>query len=175
MFLAQRFSPCSSSTCYFETRFRCWLNKLCCNKKEREKRGSQWTEWIKDFFSQVKHFSKNWTRLKFFFFFSFQPNSQLLQSKPPKCPQNSLSHLRGLVELCSNNQKSTKVEICATPPQNRRRFFIPKHLKSPFGIYKNRSNENVATSEPSYTFSGNYFFHQIRHQPLFINSWSFYP
>jgi hypothetical protein len=74
----------------------------------------------------------------------------MLQSKPPKVP---LSHLRGLVDL-SSNQITTKAEICATPPQNRRRFFIPKHLKSPFGIYKNRSSG--AGSEHNYTFSGNF-------------------
>lgn len=85
--------------------------------------------------------------------FSLQPNSQALQSKPPKCPQNSLSHLRGLVDV-SPNTITTKAEICATPPQNRRRFFIPKHLRSPFGIYKNRSNGSSAGSEQNYTFSG---------------------
>lgn len=50
---------------------------------------------------------------------------------------------------------TTKAEICATPPQNRKRFFIPKHLRSPFGIYKNRaSNGSSAGSEQNYTFSG---------------------
>lgn len=93
----------------------------------------------------------------FSFSFPFQPNSQMLQSKPPKCPQNSLSHLRGLVDLSTPNQVTTKAEICAMPPQNRRRFFIPKHLKSPFGIYKNRNgNGSGAGSEQNYTFSGNY-------------------
>ena len=76
----------------------------------------------------------------------------MLHQKPPKCPQNSLSHLRGIVDLSSSNQIHTKAEICATPPQNRRRFFIPKHLRSPFGIYKNR---NGGGSEQNYTFSGN--------------------
>lgn len=76
----------------------------------------------------------------------------MLQSKPPKVP---LSHLRGIVDL-TPNQITTKAEICATPPQNRRRFFIPKHLKSPFGIYKNRSGSG-AGSEHNYTFSGKFY------------------
>lgn len=82
-------------------------------------------------------------------------------SKPPKCPQNSsLSHLRGLVDLshqhAGGNVVTTKAEICATPPQNRRRFFIPKHLRSPFGIYKNRNNNNngAVQADQNYTFSG---------------------
>lgn len=81
-------------------------------------------------------------------------------SKPPKCPQNtSLSHLRGLVDLSHHhttggNVITTKAEICATPPQNRRRFFIPKHLRSPFGIYKNRNNNGGTPVDQNYTFSG---------------------
>lgn len=47
---------------------------------------------------------------------------------------------------------ATKAEICATPPQNRRRFFIPKHLRRPFDIYKSRNNGS--SSEHNYTFSG---------------------
>lgn len=86
-------------------------------------------------------------------FLFFQPNSQMLQSKPPRCPQTQLSHLKGLMDL---NTVTTKAEICATPPQNRRRFFIPKHLRSPFALYKNRGNGNGAGSEHNYTFSGNF-------------------
>lgn len=96
-----------------------------------------------------------------FSFHSFQQqNHQLpsnpVYSKPPKCPQNtSLSHLRGLVDLNhQNNVITTKAEICATPPQNRRRFFIPKHLRSPFGIYKNRNNNNGAANDQNFAFSG---------------------
>ena len=96
-------------------------------------------------------------------YYIFQPQQQhqlptnLVYSKPPKCPQNtSLSHLRGLVDLShQQNVITTKAEICATPPQNRRRFFIPKHLRSPFGIYKNRNNNNGnAATDQNYTFSG---------------------
>lgn len=66
--------------------------------------------------------------------------------------------------------------MCATPPQNRRRFSIPKHLRSPFVIYKNRSS-NGSSGGYEHTFSGK-FIKQLRHirkqlwcrflSPLFI-------
>ncbi|CAH1729763.1 unnamed protein product [Chironomus riparius] len=89
-----------------------------------------------------------------------QPSANhAVYSKPPKCPQqqHSLSHLRGLVDV-SPNIVTTKAEICATPPQNRRRFFIPKHLKSPFALYKNRNGNSGGSSDQNYTFSA--FFHK---------------
>ena len=101
----------------------------------------------------------------FFVFFLCQQQQQqqpstnhAVYSKPPKCPQqqHSLSHLRGLVDV-SPNVVTTKAEICATPPQNRRRFFIPKHLKSPFALYKNRNGNSGGSSDQNYTFSGKYF------------------
>ncbi|KAG5673330.1 hypothetical protein PVAND_003390 [Polypedilum vanderplanki] len=84
-----------------------------------------------------------------------QPSAvNTVYSKPPKCPpQNSqLSHLKGLVDV-NPNLITTKAEICATPPTSRRRFFIPKHLRSPFGIYKSRNGNSGGSSEQNYTFS----------------------
>ena len=98
-----------------------------------------------------------------------------LKSRPPKCPtsvqqqqqqqcyipppttsKNSLSHLKGLMDLNSNNGNTvtTRAEVCATPPQNRRRLFIPKHLRSPFGIYRNRSNGNGTAHDNNSALSG---------------------
>ena len=87
-----------------------------------------------------------------------QSPNNTVYSKPPKCPQQQtpLSHLRGLVDV-NPNIVTTKAEICATPPTSRRRFFIPKHLKSPFGLYKNRNGNSGGSSEQNYTFSGKYF------------------
>lgn len=84
-------------------------------------------------------------------FFLFQSRSELsspslenekLKSRPPKCPspategqQTYGSHYcvsqpsRGLAELTSNG--------CSTPPATRRRMFLPKSFKSPFGIKRN--------------------------------------
>lgn len=126
----------SSTCCYLDSRLT--SDKLCCAENASLTKCS-----LKKAFSTM--------RIMNLFCVHFQPNSQLLQSKPPKCPQNSLAHLRGLVDV-SSNTVTTKAEICATPPQSRRRFFIPKHLRSPFGIYKNRNNG--AGTEQNYTFSG---------------------
>jgi len=95
-------------------------------------------------------------------------NSNMLYAKPPRCPQQQqqqLPHLRGLVDLSANAHQLKPELNCATPPQSRRRFFIPKHLKSPFGIYKNRNNGHG--SEQNYTFSGKFVSLPL---PLCLNS-----
>lgn len=92
-----------------------------------------------------------------------------LNSRPPKCPpamqnqpiyavphqntKSSLAHLKGLIDLSSGNAAPT-ANACATPPQNRRRIFLPKNLRSPFGIYRSRNNGNATGIDNNSTLSG---------------------
>uniref|UniRef100_A0A182NCZ4 Protein TANC2 n=1 Tax=Anopheles dirus TaxID=7168 RepID=A0A182NCZ4_9DIPT len=87
-----------------------------------------------------------------------------LKDRPPKCPPPGKpeSHYAsipgsgaiqqsgyGLKPLQPRSALNSSSEItsstCATPPQNRRRLFSPKNLRSPFGYRRSNSNADNST------------------------------
>ncbi|XP_058055857.1 protein TANC2 [Anopheles bellator] len=74
-----------------------------------------------------------------------------LKDRPPKCPAGKVEPQYASIGPGSGSGPTagatkTRSEVtagsCATPPQNRRRLFIPKNLRSPFGY--RRSNGTTA-------------------------------
>ncbi|XP_055610896.1 protein TANC2 isoform X2 [Uranotaenia lowii] len=91
-----------------------------------------------------------------------------LKDRPPRCPSasgrseshyasisgNSSSGNYGIIGMKSsqrsglNSSSEISSSACATPPQNRRRLFSPKNLRSPFGYRRsNTATDNSTLSD----------------------------
>ncbi|KFB34853.1 AGAP004244-PA-like protein [Anopheles sinensis] len=89
-----------------------------------------------------------------------------LKDRPPKCPPGKAeSHYASITSAPSqqsgggfglkstlqqrsalNSSSDMASSTCATPPQNRRRLFSPKNLRSPFGYRRNGNGGNTDNS-----------------------------
>ncbi|XP_049533516.1 protein TANC2 isoform X2 [Anopheles darlingi] len=104
-----------------------------------------------------------------------------LKDRPPKCPSGKVEpHYASITTTATTIGNGTKggsgggprsvalngSEItsssCATPPQNRRRLFSPKNLRSPFGHRRTAANGHTDTSTLSDDEGGNV-------KPLMLN------
>lgn len=109
-----------------------------------------------------------------FFSSRFQAPSDLMSSdmyklkdRPPRCPSaggrsESSSHYASISpavgfggggvggmkpsQRSGLNSSSEISSACATPPQNRRRLFSPKNLRSPFGYRRGNSAADNSTT-----------------------------
>uniref|UniRef100_A0A182M6Z2 Orc1-like AAA ATPase domain-containing protein n=1 Tax=Anopheles culicifacies TaxID=139723 RepID=A0A182M6Z2_9DIPT len=87
-----------------------------------------------------------------------------LKDRPPKCPPGSKaeSHYASITgtthqpssygqmkplqhRSALNSSSEITSSTCATPPQNRRRLFSPKNLRSPFGYRRSNGNADNST------------------------------
>ncbi|XP_058455784.1 protein TANC2 isoform X2 [Malaya genurostris] len=83
-----------------------------------------------------------------------------LKERPPRCPSGnsksephyaSISNTSFGVGMKTsqrsglNSSSEISSSACATPPQNRRRLFSPKNLRSPFGYRKNNATTDNST------------------------------
>uniref|UniRef100_A0AAG5CPM9 RING-type domain-containing protein n=1 Tax=Anopheles atroparvus TaxID=41427 RepID=A0AAG5CPM9_ANOAO len=111
------------------------------------------------------------------------PDRHKLKDRPPKCPPGKVeSHYASITSAATqptggfgaglkstlqqrsalNSSSDMTSSTCATPPQNRRRLFSPKNLRSPFGYRRNGNGGNTDNSTLSDDEGGNV-------KPLMLN------